>query len=119
MSKKSELSDIYETLKDLKARVINHRLTIDGFSAENYEDLYFLILEALNDHIAHDYDAWYRQTAWSYHRFRGINNHNHDWYDPHISRDPMDQDIREQLCVLRFYLMRRHFSNYSKKCEEE
>lgn len=111
------IKELYESLKG--TRVVNGELTIPDFTAENYEELYYLLLEELAGHIGDNYEYWYLKVANWYHSYKKRRQHSADFYDPHISKEVWSQSIREQLAVLKYYLQKRAYSRYPKKGVKE
>jgi hypothetical protein len=108
---------LYESLKG-KSRVINGELTIPGYTDEDYEGLYFALLEALaplTNNFGGDFRYWYAVKCRQYHTFKVSNRRTYHFYDPHVEIDPDYHTIRQRLAVLKFYIGRRRWSRYGRK----
>jgi hypothetical protein len=108
------IPEIYESLKG-RSRVINGELTIPGFTDEDYEELYYTLLEMLAPYIGNNYEYWYTKWARAYHRQKALSRHTVDFYDPQYEKPVHDQTIREQLATIKFFVTRRTYSRYARK----
>jgi hypothetical protein len=107
------INDLHEFFKG--SRVVDGRLRIKDFDDAQYEDLFFACVEMLKPYIGDDYEKWYKRTTLSYHRFKVSNARDHSLYDPHFEKDMLDQDLQEQLAVIKYFVGRRKHSGYNKK----
>lgn len=108
-----ELLQINQSLKG--TRIVNGELRIKDFTPEDYETLYFYILEVLKPYFNGNYENWYFKTVKQYVRFKKKTNRTYDFY---VSQDnkPIElQTVQEQLAVFKFFIYRRTGSKYPKK----
>lgn len=108
------IPEIYKSLKG-NSRVIRGELTIPDYQDEDYENLYYFLLEALAQHIGQNYEWWYVKWARSYHRQKALSRHTVDFYDPQYEKPVEAQTIREQLATIKFFTTRRTYSRYGAK----
>jgi hypothetical protein len=109
--------ELYESLKG--TRVIQGELWIPDFTDEDYEELYYMLLEELAPAIGTNYEYWYTKTARSYHRYKARGRHTFDFYDPQYEKSVGSQTIREQLATLKYYIQKRAYSRYPLKNAKE
>lgn len=108
--------ELYSQLKGV-SRVKDGELCITDFTDEDYENLYYTLLEMLSPFIGENYEYWYTQKARSYHKQRLAKAHTYDFYDPQFEKPVEAQTIREQLVVIKFFIQRRAYSKYPMKGE--
>lgn len=108
------IPELYQSLKGV-SRARHGELTIEGYTDEDYENLFYVLLEELADHIGDNYEYWYTKWARSFHRQKALSRHTHDFYDPQYEKPLHEQTIREQLCTIKYFLTRRTHSRYGKK----
>lgn len=98
--------EIYEQLKG-RSWLVQGELTIDGFEEHDYEQLYYLILEALAPDIKGNYEYWYNRRRRGYHNFKARNTTTYDFYDPVYEKPLSQQTVREQLGLLKYVCYRK------------
>lgn len=113
---KELINYLYENLKG--TRTVNGKLVVNGFSKEDYIELYDYILESLEPVFEGDYWSWYRRWVKSYVRYRQQTNRLYNFSCTQNEKHFYDHDTQEQLAVLKYYLYRRKGSRYSTKWEE-
>jgi hypothetical protein len=106
---KELFKELHEELKG--TRTVNGELKIEGYTRENYEDLYDYLIEFLQPVFHENYWNWYERTCRSYIRFRKANSKSYDIFIPQV-KNVYEHTLGEQLAVLRFYIYRRTHSNY-------
>jgi hypothetical protein len=111
------IKELYESLKGTRA--IQGELTVPNFTDENYEDLYYYLLEELKEHIGSNYEYWYTKTARAFHKYKARGRNTFDFYDPQYEKPVESQTIREQLATIKFYCQKRAYSRYPRKDIEE
>ena len=83
-------------------------LVVRGFETEEeYEELYFYLLEKLKDFFDGDYYNWYTEQCRRYARFRRSNSARYDKVIPQESLRVEEHTIRQQLAVIRWYIYKR------------
>lgn len=107
--------EIYESLKYPNSKMVQGELTIEGFTPDMYEDLYYTILESLEPYIKGNYEEWYTKKARSHHKRKARSRNTFDFYDPQYEKHVWDQTIREQLVVLKFFCQHKVHSKYQPK----
>lgn len=112
--KSVNIPELYQQLKG-KSRAVNGEMTIAGYDDEDYEALFYFLLDEISDFIGDNYEYWYTKWARSFHRQKALARHTHDFYDPQYEKPVHEQTIREQLCTIKFFITRRTHSRYGKK----
>jgi hypothetical protein len=109
-------SDLYDILK--ASRVIDGDFTFKEFSkndnSEEYEDLFYSVLEVLKEEIGDDYWKWYDKQVARYVKYRKTTNKNNSVYIPQYRFANTDHTARQQLAVLKFFCYRKANSGYQK-----
>lgn len=108
------IKELYDSLKGV-SKMVQGELTIPDFTEEDYEDLYYTLLEELSEHIGDNYEFWYTKWARSFHKYKSRYRHTFDFLDPQYEKPVEVQTIREQLSTIKFYLQKRAYSRYPKK----
>src|SRR5213079_313587 len=104
-----DFKNLYNQLKGV-SRVKKGELWITDFTNEDYENLYYTLLEMLEPFIGDNYEFWYTQKARSYHKYKQGKAHTFDFYDPTYEKPLEMQTIREQLATLKFFIQKRAYS---------
>lgn len=114
---KSIYYDLYEILKD--SRIVQGDYTFKNTSRtddydEDYQELYYSILEVLKDDIGDNYWIWYDRQVDRYSKSKKNNNKKlGDVYIPQRRFANVDHTIRQQLTVLKFYVRKKTDSQYN------
>ena len=111
-----DCKSLYEELKE--SRIIKGKLTIRGFGKDEYEELYYSLLEEMITLFDGDYNNWYDFTNERYIKYKKVTNKT-NVYIPQESLQTEYHDIQMQLAVIKFYLYRRSTSGYKTKNEME
>lgn len=110
-----DFKNLYNQLKG--TRITKGELTIADFTNEDYENLYYTLLEMLAPFIGENYEHWYVQKARSYHKYKQNSRKTFDFYDPQYEKPMEAQTIREQLATIKFFIQKRAYSKYPSKGE--
>lgn len=110
------IQEIYQSLKG--TRVKNGELSISDFSDENYEDLYYYLIEELSPYMDGNYEYFYMSWAKRYYKEKKRQAHKYEFYCPQVEKDVSSQTIREQLATLKYFIQRRAVSRYPAKVEK-
>lgn len=103
------MSHLYEEIRD--SVIVNSRLCIEDFEEEDYNELYYFLLDELKSKFKGDYFKWYEKKAWSYHKYRVQTNNKSTIYTLQKDLSVEEQTIREQLAVIKFYLKRDYYGS--------
>jgi hypothetical protein len=111
---KDEYQDLYEVLKS--SRILKGDFTFKGWpyeeNAEEYEELFYNILEVLKDEIGDNYYQWYDKIVNRYIKYKINTNKNDSVYIPQKRFINEEHTVRQQLSVLKFYVYRKANSGY-------
>lgn len=107
------LDEIYESLKGSRINDAGE-LTISDFTADDYEELWSLILESIVAPSLRGKDFYHWLGAWAV-RYRNQRRHTNVYYetalyDPLTQNQPDELNTRQQLAVMKFFIGRRRFS---------
>jgi hypothetical protein len=109
--------ELFEILKD--SRILKGDYTFknvkhnDDFN-EEYEELFYSILEVLKDDIGDNYWNWYDRQVNRYCKDKISNNKkNQAVYIPQRRFANVDHTVRQQLTVLKFYVRKKTDSQYN------
>lgn len=104
---KQDFLTLYQQLKG-QTHERQGGLHVKGFtSEEEYEDLYYYILEVLSPVIDGDYEYFYNVQARRYYRHKQRKNKTDYFYCPQVEKPFYAQTIREQLALLKWYIYRK------------
>jgi hypothetical protein len=107
---KEILKELYEDLKG--TRVKNGSLIVPNFNAQDYEQLYFMLLDELRPIIKNDFYGWYGKAVKSYAKYRKRYDATNDVYIPQIMHPLEEHTTQMQLAVFKHYIYRRATSKY-------
>jgi hypothetical protein len=97
------------------ARLLNGKLEISGYYDEDYESLWEHIMETVVIPVltrrGYDYYHWLGIWAVRYGKYRNRNRY-FDGYDPLTANRPDELTTRQQLAIMKFYIMRRYHSGF-------
>jgi hypothetical protein len=99
---KMDFKELYNQLKGTKN--INGEFTILDFTDEDYENLYYTLLEMLSPFIGENYEYWYMQKARSFHKYKQSSRKTYDFFDPQYEKPLETQTIREQLATIKYFI---------------
>lgn len=111
------IQELYESLKGTRVKM--GELSIPDFTDENYEDLYYYLLEELSPYMDGNYEYWYMSWAKKYYKEKLRKAHKYEFYCPQVEKDILSQTIREQLATIKYFLQRRAYSRYPSWVEKE
>lgn len=113
-----ELEKLYDSLCGNNIKSKYGELSIPDFENEDYEELYFAILEELTPIIGGNYWGWYERMIHSYYRHRAANAKFYEFSRPHLQIPLDNHTIRMQLVILKYAIGRRYWSAYDTEGEK-
>ncbi len=101
-----------------KTRVVQCELTVEGFTEEDYKELYLYLMEVLDPFFKGNFYNWYQEQVLRYYNYKRKTNRTYNFLCTQATTPIEEHTIRERLAVLKFFISRRVQSGYYTKHEE-